>query len=379
MRNATFVQPFNAPLLLLTLTLGLVTTGVIGVYSASTSTVLLVKQLTFAGGGLILMLGAYMIDYTLLRRAATWVMLGALGMLLLVFIPGLGVEANGASRWFRIGPLTFQPSEFAKLALIIYMAKMLSDRRQYIRSFCSGVLPAMVITGIFAAVIIIEPDFGATFVLCLVIFGMWLAGEMRWFHLLGLIAAGLPAIVMAVLLEPYRVKRALSFLFYMLAPETVDREMLQGPLFQLRQSLIAVGSGGAWGLGLGESHQKFHYLTEAHSDFIFAILAEELGFARVSLIVLAFAVLIFLGWRVAMNAPDLFGGLLASGITLMIFTNTAINLGVVLGLLPTKGLVLPFISAGGSSLLVSMAAVGILMSVARTQYGHQKHQRRGAA
>ena len=358
-------RTFNPPLAIFTLTLCLVTVGIVVVYSASGSTRYLVKQIVFAGAGLLLMGLCYTADYRLFRRLSLPIMLGAFIMLLLVYCPGIGSpdSAREAARWLRLGPFTFQPSELAKLALVIYMAGMLSERHQlgYIKSFCSGVMPALVITGAFALVIVMEPDFGAAFVLCCVIFGMWLAAEMRWFHLIGLVLAALPAGIMFFLMEPYRWRRLIAFILR-------DEESLLREGWQLHQSLIAVGSGGFWGLGLGNSHQKFRWLAEPYTDFIFAIVGEELGFIGLTLLVLLFAALIFMGWLVALRSTDLFGSLLAAGITLMIFFGAAIHMGVVLGLLPTKGLVLPFISAGGSSLLVSMAAMGILMNIARHQY-----------
>lgn len=428
------MKTLTSPLWLFILTLSLVTTGIISVYSASSSnvykpvlaegekteevktrpplkavkpadanakgaktaaakpkplpkaaaspsafnsaTMYLIKQLGFAVVGLILMLGCYCLNYHVLKKYSFWIMIAALAMCIAVWVPGLS-WSNGrfAHRWIKLGPLTFQASEFAKLALVIYMAKMLSDRRQYLKSFFSGVLPAMIITGLFAAVIVVEPDFGAAFVLCVVIFGMWLVAEMRWFHLVGLCSAAIPAGVMAFLLEPYRVKRFLSFAKYLFFPKQVDKELLTTVLYQLYQSLITVGSGGMWGLGLGESRQKYHYLTEGNSDFIFAIMCEELGFVRISIVVVLYTLLILLGWLVAWRTTDLFGSLLASGITLMIFTSAAIHMCVVLGLLPTKGLVLPFLSAGGSSLMICMAAMGILMNIARNHYAHQSHGR----
>lgn len=370
------MKTLSPPLLLFALTLSLVTTGIIFVYSASASTSYLIKQIAFTALGLVLMLVSYSFDYHKLKKYSFWIMMAALGLCVLVFLPKIGWSgARFAKRWINIGPIRFQPSELAKLALVIYMAKMLSDRRQYIKSFFSGVLPAMIITGIFAVIIVAEPDFGASFVLCVVIFGMWLAAEMRWFHLLGLCGAAVPAGVLAFLLEPYRVKRVLAFYQLLIVPEKVDKELVQGVLYQLLQSLTAVGSGGMWGLGLGESHQKYHYLTEAHTDFIFAIMCEEFGFVRIAGVIVLYAALILLGWTIAWRTTDLFGSLLASGITLMIFTSASINMCVVLGLLPTKGLVLPFFSAGGSSLLVSMTAMGILMNIASNQYTHQAHGR----
>ncbi len=357
-------RTINTPVLIFLLTLSLVTIGVLSVYSAKASTPYVTRQLLFAAIGLAAMLVLYLVDYRTLRRFAPLIMLGSFVLCGLVFVPGIGSASKGAQRWIDLGPIRFQPSELAKLALILYMAKMLTDRRHYIKSFCSCVLPAMLVAGAFAAIIVIEPDFGGAFVLCLIVFGIWLVAEMRWFHLLGLVTCAAPAGLIAFLLEPYRFKRLLAFLFR-------DPETRQGIGYQLHQSLIAVGSGGLWGRGLGESRQKFHYLSESHTDFIFAIMAEEYGFLLMTGIVLIYAALTFLGWSVAWRSTDLFGTLLATGVTLMVFIGATINMGVVLGLLPTKGLVLPFISAGGTSLVVSMAAMGILMNVACNLHTHQ--------
>lgn len=366
------MKTLTPPLLLFVLILCLVSVGIISVYSASASVVAMRKQVLFAGAGLALMLGFYHLDYHHLKRASLWIMLTALGMCLLVFVPGLGSTGNrNAHRWVSILGFQFQASEFAKLALVIYMAKMLSDRRQFIKSFFSGVVPAMTITGLFAAVIVVEPDFGAAFTLSVAIFGMWLAAEMRWFHLLGLVSAGIPAGVAAFQLEPYRVARVLAFTKLLFSPETVDKDLIRGTLYQLYQSLIAVGSGGWSGVGLGQSLQRFHFPTEAHTDFIFAIMCEEWGFWKMAIILSLYAAMILTGWYIAWNIPDMFGSLLASGITLLYFVSASINMCVVVGLLPTKGLVLPFFSAGGSSLLINMAAAGILMNIGRYQFTHQ--------
>lgn len=351
----------SPPLALFLVTMCLVTTGIVMVYSASNSESYLIRQMVYAGIGLVGMLFFANLDYTLLRRYSTAAMLTALALLIVVLI--VGTEINGSKRWLSVGPLRAQPSELAKIALVIYMAKMLDDRRQYIRSFFSGVLPACIITALFTVMIVLEPDFSAALVLCCTIFGMWLAAEMRWFHLMSLVAAGMPAAVFAFLLEPYRLRRVFAFL-------TMDKEAISGSGHQLYQSLVSIGSGGMWGRGLGESVQKFYYVPERHTDFIFSILGEELGFVRASLVVFAFAALTMIGWRIALRATDLFGSLLASGIVLMIFINTAINLGVVLGLLPTTGMVLPFISYGGTGLVVYMSAVGILMNIACKEHEH---------
>jgi cell division protein FtsW len=352
----------NPPLLIFILTMTLVVTGIVMVYSASSRTFYFHRQLGFAGIGLAGLLFFYHFDYTRLRKVSTFLMLGSLAALLLVLV--VGPPINGARRWLPLGIFNFQPSELAKLALAIYMAKMLTDRRQFIKSFFSGVLPACIVTGAFMVAIIVEPDFGAAMVLGAVIFGMWIAAEMRWFHLLGLVAASLPAVVFAFLMHPFRMRRLLAFLY-------LDEHSIRSTGLQLYQSLVAVGSGGALGRGVGESVQKFYYLPERHTDFIFAIMGEELGFFRMSLIVAMFAALTLLGWWVAMRSTDLFGSLLAAGITLMIFVNATINMGVVLGILPTTGMVLPFISYGGTGLVIYMSAVGILMNIARSEHEHQ--------
>lgn len=374
-RELPYIRTLNTPLLLFILSVGLVSVGIMGVYSASSRTDRLLDHLRYATAGLALMLIFYNIDYNKLKKYAPYMMLGSLVLLLLVYAPPpIGYAAKGSHRWIRVLGKTIQPSELAKLAMIVYMAKMMDDRRQYMRSFCSGVMPALIVTGLFALVIVREPDLGAALVLCMIIFGMWLAGEMRWFHLILLVGTGMLALVTGLLFKrDYHHERSSAFLTYAFNPEAIDKTMLQDQLYQLHQSLIAVGSGGWWGLGLGESQQKFGHLPEAHTDYIFAILSEEMGFVRMSLVILAYALIVLIGWRTAMRSTDYFGGLLASGITLLIFINSAINMGVVMGLLPAKGLTLPLVSYGGTALLVTMAAIGILMNVASTQYAHQNH------
>lgn len=354
---------FNPPLVLFVLCLMLVTLGIMFVYSASLSADYLHKQLIYASAGLVALFGMYLVDYRLLRKIALPVLALCFLACVAVLIPGVGVKVNGAHRWMQVGPFTVQPSEFAKLALIIYMAKMLSERRQFRGSFFSGLLPAAIVTGAVAGVIVIEPDFGAAATIGAIMLGMWIAAEMSLLHMFGMGLAALPMVVIAFLSQPYRMTRTLAFM----NPDSNDPGIIAAR-FQLEQSLIAVGSGGAWGAGLGESHQKFYYVTQAHTDFIFSIMCEELGFVRMAGVVLLFAALTIVGWTVAMRSNDLFGGLLAAGLTLMVVVSAGINMGVVLGLLPTKGLVLPFISAGGSSLLVNMAGIGLLMNVARNHY-----------
>jgi cell division protein FtsW len=380
------LRSLNVPLLIMAITVGLTTLGLVMVYSASATiagaeqrkaasrtaaqeqiapnyhaATYLKKQGFWAAAGLASMAFFSIFDYRRFKRWGLPIMIVSFLLLLLVWAPGVGVKVNGANRWIRLGPLGFQPSELAKLGLIIYMAKLLDQRHAMIQSFTAGVVPAIFITFAFAAVIVLQPDFGSAFVLLGIIAGMWICGEMRFFHLAGLALATAPLAVMAFILQPYRIRRLFAFI-------SNDPEMRLREGFQLEQSLIAVGSGGLHGLGLGDGVQKHHYLFAGHTDFIFAIIAEELGFIRISLVLLAFMVLVMLGWRVALNTSDFFGSLLATGITLMILLGACIHMGVTLGLLPTKGLVLPFISYGGTSLLVTLSAMGILINIASRQF-----------
>lgn len=381
------IRPINVPIWILIFTIGLTTLGLIMVYSASATVAgaeqrkaalqhsspdeiesdyhaatYLKKQFFWASLGLASMAFFAAFDYRKLKRWSFWIMAISFVLCLMVWMPGIGSKVNGANRWIRLGPMGFQPSELAKLGLIIYMARIIDDRHRHFQSSLSGILPAIFFAGLFGTVIVIQPDFGATFVLGLIVFGMWLCGEMQWKHVAGLTFATVPVAVAAFLTQPYRIRRLFAFL-------SDDPELRLREGFQLEQSLIAIGSGGWSGLGLGEGIQKHHYLYAGHTDFIFAIIAEELGFFRVSMVILAYMALVALGWWVALNTSDFFGSLLATGITLMIFLGASIHMGVSLGMLPTKGLVLPLVSYGGTSLLVTLSAMGILINIATRQFG----------
>jgi cell division protein FtsW len=316
------------------------------------------KQAIWASLGLVAMLLLYYSDYQKLKEYGTWLMLVALLLLILVLIPRIGVMVNGARRWLRLGSFTLQPSEFAKLALIIYMAKLLSEKdRQEIRTFLKGFLPALTVLAMFLILVILEPDFGTAVILGGIVFVIWYIGGMRLLHLSSLVAASVPCLFVAIVIKQYRIDRLLGFFCR-------DKDIL-GINYQLNQSLIAIGSGGLFGKGLGRGLQKYQFLTEAHTDFVFAIIGEELGFIGAALVVLLFFLLMIQGIRIAIKAPDYFGGMLAAGIITMIGLSAFINFLVVLGCMPTKGMTLPFISYGGSSLLVNMAAIGILLNISK--------------
>ena len=291
------------------------------------------------------------------RRLAYPMLVAAVVSLVLVLVPGIGSTRGGAQRWVALGPLSFQPSELAKVALVLYLAASLERKRDRLNDFVQGVLPHCVVVGTMALLLLIEPDFGSTALVAVVLFAMLFVAGARPLHLALLGSAALPALYFLVRFEPYRWARLMAFLNYDLDP--------LGMGFQLRQSLIAFGSGGVTGVGLGQSQQKMFFLPAAHTDFIFSVVGEELGLLGALLVLGLFAWIAARGLRIAAAHPDRFGSLLAFGLTLLLVVQGLLNVGVVLGCLPTKGLVLPFISYGGSAMLLTMAEVGALLALAR--------------
>jgi len=294
-------------------------------------------------------------DYHVYKRYTYWLLFAALIGLLLVFVPHIGAKIRGSARWLRLGPVALQPSEFAKLAMVIFLADSLSRKQEKMKYFAIGFLPHMMIAGIFIALILKEPDFGTSMTLAGIVFIMLLVGGTRFTYILISFCLGIPAAVVMVLRDPKKFSRVLSFLDPWKYGQDVG--------YQLKQSLLAIGSGCLWGMGPGQSRAKLFYLPDAHTDFILAIFSEELGFIGVLLIVALFTLLVYRGLLVALRAPDAFGSYLALGLTLLIALPACINMGVVSGILPTKGLSLPFLSYGGSSLLVNLLAVGILLNI----------------
>jgi len=275
--------------------------------------------------------------------------------LVLVFIPGIGGKVRGAARWIRLGPFTLQPSEFAKLAVVLYLAYSLAHKQQKMKSFTIGFLPHIVISGVFIGLIGIETDFGTALTLAAIVFIMTFVGGTRLTHLLLALGGVIVLAILAVLKDPKKSNRFLSFL----DPWKYGADVG----YQLKQSLLAIGSGNLVGLGPGQSRAKLFYLPDAHTDFILSIFSEEMGFLGFLLVMALFALLVVRGLRLSLKAPDTFGSYLALGLTLAIGLPAAISMGVVSGILPTKGLSLPFLSYGGSSLIASMLAVGILLNI----------------
>ncbi|MCX7017444.1 MAG: putative lipid II flippase FtsW [bacterium] len=316
------------------------------------------RQVVWVVLSIIAMLTVYhFIDYERYRMLATPLLLTAIVALALVFVPGIGIAHKGSHRWIGFGGVQIQPSEFAKLAMVLYMAKKLAEKQDVIRSFWRGFIPMLLVLCIVAGLIVIEPDLGASVVIGLICFTMFFVAGMRRIHLatLGILAA--LAVVAAVIAEPYRVARVFSYL----DPEAD----IHGKGWQLYQSLVAVGSGGVVGLGLGRGPQKYLFLSEAHTDFIFSVICEEMGLIGAVIIMTFYVAFIILGICVAYNSSDMYSSLLATGVISMIGIPAFINVAVVTGLVPTKGLTLPLISYGGSSLFSNMLAIGILMNMSR--------------
>ncbi len=340
--------------------------GVVMVYSASAIIAadrfhdpffFLKKQFFWAVLGFACLWGAMRVDYRRLERLVVPLLVISLVLLLLVLVPPFGQQINGTRRWLRGGPLSFQPVELAKFSLVLYLAAFLSRRQALMPSFSQGLLPPLLVAGLMAGLTILQPDLGNSLALIILTLALaYLAGA-RVAHMLAIAGAALPAVGLLIALRPYRWRRMLAFVNPWDDP--------QGSGFQIIQSFLALGSGGWFGLGLGESKQKLFYLPEPYTDFIFAIIGEELGLLGATVIVGLFAVLIWRGLRIGLRAPDAFGGYLALGLTVMLATQTLVNLGVVTGTLPTKGLPLPFVSFGGSALLMTMFSTGVLLNISQ--------------
>ncbi len=352
--------------MLLVVVLALMSVGVVMIYSTSAVFAqekfnnhyfFLHKQLMWMCIGLAGFLAMLRLDYHLLAKWKYWLLPLALMLLVAALLPHVGRSAGGAKRWVQMGPFSFQASEMAKFALIVYLADFLSRKQDLVRSFWKGFCPPVMMLGLFLGLILLQPDLGTVIALGMVSVVLFFIGRVRLAYLGAAFLASLPALYLFIFRVPYRRRRILAFLNPWEDP--------QGIGFQIIQSFIALGSGGLRGVGLGNSRQKLFYLPEAHTDFIFSIIGEELGLAGTLFICALFLIFLFLGIRIAMRSPDLFGCLLASGIVSMICLQAIINIGVVTGSLPTKGLPLPFISFGGSSLLINMMSLGVLLNIAK--------------
>ncbi len=362
--NATAPPLVHYDQLLLATTLSLVALGLVMIFIASNvmaaseyqdAYYFIKRQVVYGLLGLGALILGRKIDYHNYQRWAYRILLISLFSLVLVFVPGIGGKVRGAARWLRLGPLTLQPSEFAKLAVVIFLAYSLSRKQEKMKYFAIGFLPHMLVAGLFIALIGKEPDFGTAITVAAIVFTMLFVGGTRLTHILLCLSGAIPLAVLMVLRDPKKFSRILSFMDPWKHGQDVG--------YQLKQSLLAIGSGGFWGLGPGQSRAKLFYLPDAHTDFILAIFSEEMGFWGVLLVLTLFAIVVSRGLRLSLKAPDSFGTYLALGLTLMIGLPAVINTGVVSGIFPTKGLSLPLLSYGGSGLLVNLLAVGILLNI----------------
>lgn len=356
----------KAAITLLVVMLMLLTVGVVMLFSTSAvyakerygdAHYLLKRQLAWmllGGGGCVM---AASVPYPKLRGIATWVLVASAVLLLLVLIPHVGLKVGGARRWLGVGPFRFQPSEFAKLALVIWMAHWLAKEKRRIEKFGRGFAVPMAVLGGVLLLVLAEPDFGSTALLAAVGFAMMFVAGVRLRYLVPTMLGGASGFLALMIHNPERSRRLLAFM---------DLEKYKaGAGYQVWQAILAFGSGGIDGLGLGNSRQKMFYLPEAHTDFIFPIVGEELGLIGTLGVLVCFALLVACGVAISLRAPDVFGQYLGLGIVLLIALQALINIGVVTAWLPTKGLPLPFISFGGSNLVLNMMAVGVLLSIFR--------------
>lgn len=351
---------------LLVLVTVLVGIGIAMIYSASAIVSLkihnspyyyLQRQLLWAVvGAVVLWIGLH-IHYQHYRRLALILALLVAGLLVGVLIPPIGTVVGEVRRWVRVGPVFFQPSEVAKLVLVIFLAHVLVKKKDRLREGIAVLAPELIFIAICLLLIMFEPDLGSALTLGATMAGLLFVGGLRKRDLLMAVLAGLPAVIYSILRHPYQKERVLSFWDPWKDP--------YGSGFQIIQSFLALGRGGLLGLGPAASRQKLFFLPAPHTDFVMAIIGEEMGFAGLATVIALFGLIFWRGMRISLHAPDLFGTYLAFGMTFCLFLQVILNAGIVAGLLPTKGMTLPFLSYGGTSLVVSLAAVGILLNISQ--------------
>jgi cell division protein FtsW len=378
-RRRTGAPPIEYSLLL-TATLCLLAFGVVMVFSASSTTSLLGKTgdsayylkrtLLFGAIGLVVMRVLVARGVRIIRPLTPLILVGSMVLLVAVMIPGVGVSTNGASRWIGTGLFQVQPSEVAKLALVLYGAHLLASQPKMTREIRT-LMPYLAVVGLTCALVVIEPDLGTAIVACVTTSAILLVSGVKLRHLLVLGLAVAVVLLLAVMIEPYRMQRLTGFLHPASDPS--------GAGFQAIQAKIAMGSGGIFGVGLGQSLQKAFYLPEAHTDMIGAVIGEELGLAGISVVIALFGMFAYAGLRAAQRARDRYTKLLAAGLTSLVLTQAVVNLFAVLGLAPLTGVPLPFVSYGNSSLLVMLAAVGLLLNIASGARSAETASDRGRA
>ncbi len=351
-------------LVLLLTTLALMGIGLVMLYSSSSimaqqrygdSMYFVKKQMLFALIGIAVLIVSKNLPFGVYRRLVYIILGVSLLSLIIVLLPQVGHRVGGARRWLRFGPISMQPAEFAKLALIIYISYSLAKKGDRVQEFSIGYLPHLLVSALFIGLVVMQPDLGTAVTFAALVFLLLFVGGVRSRYLLATGIAVIPLLGLAIAQTSYRLERLLAFLNPWRDPSDSS--------FQLLHSLLALGSGGPLGVGLGSGQQKLFYLPEAHTDFILAVIGEETGLVGVSFVLLLYGLMVYKGIKIALRAPNRYGTYLAFGLTMVIGLQALINGAVVMGLLPTKGLPLPFISYGGSSLLSNLAAIGILLNI----------------
>lgn len=351
----------------------LIILGLIMVYSSSAAIAyqkfndpyyFLKRQISWTMIGGVLMALFMRMDYRFLQKITYPAMLLTLLLLVLVLFPQFGRRVGGAQRWLHLGGFSFQPSELAKFTLILYVVHSLVKKQDRIKDFFYGYLPNLVVLGFFSILFLFQPDLGTTAILMSVVFILFFIAGIKFSYLFYSIFMLLPAMAAAVLSSDYQKSRIISFM-------DPEKDPL-GKGYQIIQSTVAFGRGSIFGSGLGDGRQKLFFLPEPHTDFIFSIIGEELGFIGAVAVVLLFLAIIWRGIQISLNSPDLYGSYLSLGLTLLIGVQALVNLAVSVGLLPTKGLTLPFVSLGGSSLIISMICVGVLLNISKKKLNNNK-------
>ncbi len=344
--------------------LALVGLGLIIVYSASSqlsahhlgeANFYLERQFIFALAGIILMILTKNIPCTFYSKLVYPLLVISFSLLILLLIPGIGHTVGGATRWIRLMGLSFQPSELAKFTLVIYIAYSMSKKGSNMHSFTNGLLPHLIIAGSTMLLIILQPDLGTALIIGCWFFILLFVGGARLRYLFVILIPAVPFVIWLIWQAEYRLKRWLAFIDPWNDPKGIG--------FQIIHSFLAFGSGGVFGVGLGNGKQKLFYLPEPHTDFVLSVAGEELGFVGVAIIIFLFGVLIIRGIKISLDARDLYSSYLALGLTCLIGLQVIVNMGVVMGLLPTKGLTLPLISYGGTSLVFNLIGIGILLNI----------------
>ena len=354
---------------LLFLALFLTAAGLVSVFSASAAEAIkygnqfyyLIRQLIFTALGLGALTAGALLDHNLYKKWSGFILAAGILSLLLLFVPFLGKSVGGAVRWIDLGFVQFQPSEFVKFAFVVYLASALSNKGERIKDLISGFLPLLAIVVMICVLIMKQPDLGSVLVIFWSSFLMFFLAGARFLHLGVLAAFSVGAVLVLSIIEPYRLARLLAFRDPWSDPKGIG--------YHIIQSLIAVGSGGLFGLGIGLGRQKFFYIPQPHTDFIFAVICEEAGMIGAIVLIAAFLALIFRCFQVASNCKDKYSFLLACGFASSVFLQVVINMGVVIGLVPTTGIPLPLISYGGTSLFLTLFSIGVIMNISSSESG----------